>query len=77
MAAPWHHFTVPFCGAIKKLIVNPAFDDFWANHQRLMPLKLKVPGKNFHRFFSYSGVNYRQQMYLKAIYMRNDWTAQC
>jgi hypothetical protein len=32
---------------------------------------------NFHRFFSYSGVNCSRQMYLEAIYMpRNNRTAQ-
>jgi hypothetical protein len=27
----------------KKPVVNPAFDNFWANHQKLMPLRLKIP----------------------------------
>ena len=52
MAAPWHHFTVPFCGAIKKLIVNPAFDDFWANHRKIDTAEAQNTGKEFFIAFS-------------------------
>jgi hypothetical protein len=44
---PIPHIIIPDTSILwcedKKPVVNPEFDDFWARHQHLVPLRLKIP----------------------------------